>query len=109
MKTKKIVKSLLTSLLIFAILSSLTVSAGNLVTSNDSGNYIDFTISGSELVVSGKLRYDGLDTIVFRYGGQTVPFAASSLQYFQYKLTLSSITERTLLSVFTRKSGDTVC
>lgn len=78
-------------------------------TTNNPDCYLDFSISGSTLTVSGKIVQEGLEKVWIRCGGEGTPFRASAGQFFSTSFSLSGISENTaqLVTVYTKKVTDT--
>ncbi len=76
---------------------------------NNPDNYLDFSISGSTLTVSGKIVQEGLEKVWIRCGGVGDPVYASSGQLFSVSFSLGGISEdaKQLVTVYTKTYADT--
>ncbi|MBQ7460498.1 MAG: S-layer homology domain-containing protein [Oscillospiraceae bacterium] len=73
-------------------------------TSYNSQNYIELSISGSELTVSGKLISENLTSVLAEVGGVRKYTEAKSGEPFSFKVDLSKVVEPTPVDIYTRQS-----
>lgn len=77
---------------------------------NNPDNYLDFSISGSTLTVSGKIVKDGLEKVWVRCGEDGEPIYVTSGQLFSQRFSLSGLRENVplLVTVYTKTYADSV-
>lgn len=86
--------------------SDIVNSTTHLRTSYSENNYLDLSISGTTLTVSGRILLDGLRQLQIRADGKTQTIPASSGQLFSVSFPLSS-DGTTPVNVYTNTSGST--
>lgn len=77
---------------------------------NNQDNYLDFSISGDTLTVSGKIVKEGLEKVWIRCGEDGKPIYVNSGQLFSKRFSLSGLLENAplLVTVYTKTHTDSV-
>lgn len=110
---QKVVSALLLLAVVLAIsptahadsTQNFTNSETYLRTSYNNDNYVELSISGNTLTVSGKLIMDGLTGLRISCGDQSVSVDAASGQVFSARVSLSH-SGAPPLSIYTQKNGE---
>ncbi len=82
-------------------------------TSNNPNNYVDFDISGDTVTVQGRIVRYGLTKIWLRCGNVSTTgpnskvIEVTSGEFFMVDLSLSEVTEKTDISIYTQVNGET--